>query len=463
MELNTINTARPKIVVLGGGFGGLETAFYLRMRLRDRVDITLVSDRDRFLFKPNSIYIPFGLDPERLMIPLFKPLAKQDIRFVQARAREIDPARKTVLVDPQDGMPVQKLPYDYLVVATGAGMRATEVPGLAEHAQSIWTVQAMLDLRAAFDRILQDGKAGRHQQVLFLVPPNNKCSGPLYELVQMLDTWLRRKKVRREVDITWSTYESGYIQAFGPRLDEVVGAEFDRRGITGHRRFVVDQVAAGSVHYKNGHALPYDLLISFPPYIGSTPFPGLPSDDRGFISTELETRQVTGYPEIYAVGDAADFPVKQAFLAFLQADAAAEQIAAQVTGRACGTVFEPTSMCVMEQFDTATFAQVPLRLTGDSVRPVEVDPQKASGYRVGSSPWWRLGKMLLGVYLPWRFGSGHPFHAGLPWQGMELGLKAMDRLLAQPAAGSLAVPPVQVEHAPPFEGQEAEPAPAKAA
>ena len=47
---------------------GLEAAFYLRMKLEDRADITLVSDRDYFLFKPNTIYIPFGLDPEKLKV-----------------------------------------------------------------------------------------------------------------------------------------------------------------------------------------------------------------------------------------------------------------------------------------------------------------------------------------------------------------------------------------------------------
>jgi sulfide:quinone oxidoreductase len=49
---------------------------------------------------------------------------------------------------------------------------------------------------------------------------------------------------------------------------------------------------------------------------------------------------------------------------------------------------------------------------------------------VGSSASWRLGKKLLGVYLPWRFGAGNPFHAGLPWKGMEAGLKVMARYLA---------------------------------
>jgi sulfide:quinone oxidoreductase len=73
----------------------------------------------------------------------------------------------------------------------------------------------------------------------------------------------------------------------------------------------------------------------------------------------------------------------------------------------------------MEQFDKATFAQVPLRLTGDDRLPVGVRPESQARYRVGSSPAWRLGKKLLGAYLPWRFAAGKPFHAGLPWRGME--------------------------------------------
>ena len=127
------NSGQPRIVVLGGGFGGLEAAFYLRMRLGDRARITLVSDRDRFLFKPNTIYIPFGLDPERLMIPLAEPARRKAIALIVSPVREIDPARQEVRVDGQT------IPYDYLVVATGAGMRPEEIPGLAEHAYTIWT------------------------------------------------------------------------------------------------------------------------------------------------------------------------------------------------------------------------------------------------------------------------------------------------------------------------------------
>ena len=139
---------------------------------------------------------------------------------------------------------------------------------------------------------------------------------------------------------------------------------------------------------------------------------------------------MVGQDRIYAPGDAGDFPVKQAFLAFLQADAVAEDIAARVEAQKPAFVFEPVSMCVMEEFDKATFAQVPLRVTGDPARPVEVLAGANGAYRVGVSPLWRLGKKLLGLYLPFRFRAGRPFHAGVPRKAMELGLKAMSTTLA---------------------------------
>lgn len=419
------NNVRPKILVLGGGFAGLESAFYLRMRLRDQAHITLVSDRDRFLFKPNTIYIPFGLDPEKLTFPLDRPARRKHISLRHTRAQEIDPDNKIVHADGH------KLSYDFLVIATGAGMRPEEVPGLDTHARTVWTPKEMLRLRTAFYELVEAARSNQHKRVLFLIPPNNKCSGPLYEIVMMLDTWLRRRQVRRLVDITWSTFEKGYIQAFGPRLHEFVGKEFARRGITGFTQYVVERVEPDHVVYRDGQELPYDLLVSFPPYVASTPFPGLPSDERGFLKANLSTRQLEGHPEIYAAGDAADFPVKQAFLAFLQADAAAEHLAAQVLGTEPEIGFEPVSMCVMEQFDKATFAQVPLRLTGRADMPVEVPADAGALYKVGSSVPWRLGKKLLGVYLPFRFKAGNPFHAGLPWQAMDLGLKLMSTLLAR--------------------------------
>jgi sulfide:quinone oxidoreductase len=417
--------AKPHVVIAGGGFAGLETAFLLQHRLHGDVSLTLVSDQDHFTFRPNTIYIPFGLDPKELEIPLAHPTERHGIQFVQDRVAGVDPdARKLVL---QNG----SLTYDRLVIATGAAMRPEEVPGLAEHGATIWTPQTMLDLRRTVDRVVERGKAGQATTVLFLIPPNNKCAGPLYEIVFMLETHLRRQDARSAVRLVWASAEHNYIQAFGPKLHEVVTEEFAERGIEGHLEHAATEVTANQVHFANGAVIDYDELVSFPPYIAALNYDGLRSDDRGFLETDPLDRSVVGAEGIYAPGDAGDFPVKQAFLAFLQADATAEAIVADVRDKEWPRVtFDPISMCVMEQFDKATFAQVPLRVTGDPDRPVEVRPDAGDAYKVGSAPIWRLGKKLLGVYLPMRFRAGEPFHAGTAWTMMDIGLKTMSGVLA---------------------------------
>lgn len=417
--------ARERIVILGGGFAGLETTFLLRHRLHDEVELALVSDTPEFLYRPNTIYIPFGLDPEKLRIPLDQPTRRQQIDFFQGTVADVDPEAGRIEFEDRPS-----LSYDQLVIATGADMRPTEVPGLAEHATTIWTPKEMLKLRREIERIIERAEDGKVTRLLFLVPPNNKCSGPLYEMVFMIDTHLRRKKVRDAVEIVWTSAEHSYIQAFGPRIHEVVAEEFGERHIAGYLEHVVTEVTDTQVHFENGETFDYDSLISFPPYIAKVHYSDLPTDDRGFIQTDPASRAVTGFPNIYAPGDAGDFPVKQAFLAFLQADATAEAIVGKRRGTSPRVTFDPISMCVMEQFDKAVFAQVPLRTTGDPDYPVEVRPDADGEYKVGVSPLWRLGKKMLGFYLPMRFRAGEPFHAGTAWTMMEVGLKGMSGVLA---------------------------------
>jgi sulfide:quinone oxidoreductase len=417
-------SAKPRIVVLGGGFGGLESLFYLKHVLGDCADLSLVTDRPHFVFKPNTIYIPFGEPAEKYEIDLVRPLKKQSIDLVEAKVRNVDPSANSVETDKGT------ISFDYLVVATGAKMRPEEVPGLAEHAVTVWTPGDMLVLRDRIAKVIELAKSGTRSRVLFLVPPNNRCSGPLYEMVCMLDTYLRRQECRERVDLAFATKEDAFIEAFGPRLNTVVSEEFEERRIAGYKSHVVKEVDAKWARFQNGSDIPFDLLISFPPYAAACSFPSLPIDDRGFVNVDPSSRRVVGSERIYTVGDAGNFPIKQAFLALLQGDAAADHLAAEVLGRKPEVDFVPMSMCVMEQFDKAVFAQVPLRYTGDAERPVAVDVADTDHYKVGVSPLWRVGKSALGFYLPWRFGSGKPFHAGFAWNVMDLGLKAMARVMA---------------------------------
>jgi NADH dehydrogenase FAD-containing subunit len=418
-------TDTQRIVILGAGFAGLETTFLLRMRMRGAADLTVVSEREAFTFRPNTIYVPFGADPDELVVDLAKPFDRRHVTFIGDRVAGVDPGAHEVALEGG-----QKLAYDKLVLATGAGMRPEEIPGLAEHAATIWTPESMLGVRDRFQQVLDDGRQGRRSRVLFLIPPNNKCAGPLYEIVMMFETWLRRQRARDHIEITWSTFEQTYIQAFGPRLHDVVSGEFEQRGIEGHTDEIVTEIAPREARYADGSSRAFDHLIAFPPYVSAVRYEALPSDDRGFIETDSATRQVAGQPDIYAPGDAGDFPVKQAFLAFLQADTVAEHIAASAGAYEFEQPFDPVSMCIMEMLDKATFAQVPLELTGDPARPVTVRADADGDYKVGTGTIWRLGKKMLGTTVPMRFHAGEPFHAGLAWQMMDVGLKGMSAVLA---------------------------------
>lgn len=421
------NTSRVEGVIAGGGFAALEAAFSLRQRVGDRARIQVVSDTDEFLFRPNMIYVPFGQEPEDLTFEIGRPLQRQGIEWTRGRVADVDPDARALMLE--DG---SALHYDYGLLATGARMMPDAIPGFAEHAHTIWTPDENLALRAALEKTVENAANGISQRILFAVPPGNMCSGPLYEIVLMLDTWLRDKAdvVRENVDLSFATFEPSYLMVFGPRLDAVVDSEFHERGITGYRERVLQRVDDGQVVFEDASTLPYELLIGFPPYAPAVTYSALPRDDNGFVETELASRRVKGQERLFAIGDAGDFPVKQAFLALLEADAAADAIAAELLGEEVEAGFDPVSLCIMEQFDKATFANVPLQLTGQAVPPVEVRDGAGDDYQVGTGPVWRAGKKMLGMAVPMHFRAGRPFHAGLTWKLMEPGLDTMRALFA---------------------------------
>jgi len=414
---------RPHVVVLGGGFAGLETVFNLRHRLGDKVNLSLVSDRGYFLFKPNMIYIPFGEDPEKQKIYLDPPMRKKLIDFVEQEVKEIDVRRGKVMLRDFD------MPYDYLVLATGAAMQPAEIPGLADNAITVWTPGEMLRLREAYQKLCEKAQQKQRQHILFVLPPNNGYAGPLYEMAMMTDTWLREQGVRDSVDITWTTFEEQYLQAFGPRSHEVVAADFVERSITGLTGHAVDHVVPNCVVYRNGERIGYDLLVSFPPHVAARSYSTLPHDERGFLKVTPESRRVEGHQRIYAAGDNSSFPIKQAFLALLQADAVADHIAADILNEEPRVLFEPISMYVMEQLNKATFAQTRFNYAGQPL-PLEGDAEDSENYKIGVSPMWRVGKKIMGTYLPWRFGHGEPFHTGIAWETLDLGLKVASKMMA---------------------------------
>jgi len=415
--------AKRSVVVLGGGCAGLETAFLLRRRLGDSVDLTIVSDRDRFSFRPATIYVPFGARAERFELPLWQPGDRRNIGLIRSRVQGVDTRTRRFQLERS------RLPYDYLVAATGAAPCPEEVPGLAEHASLLWSPEQMQDLRGTVERIVREGRDGVRTEVLFLAPPHAGFTAPLYECALMLETWLRRARARGSVRLTLATAENTYVQALGPKLHGVVADEFDVRGIeglTGHR---VAQVEAGQVRFLNGQAITYDELIALAPMRAAVSYDGLPRDERGFLRVAPDNRAVVGFDGIFAPGDAGDFPLKQAYLAFLQSHAAAEAIAGALSGEGPREGFDPVALYLMDDLERATFARVPLDYSGRTADARGLRRGVEGGYSVSISRLWRLGKRNLGDAVVRRFRAGEPFQAGPSWSAKRAGLERLGALL----------------------------------
>jgi sulfide:quinone oxidoreductase len=113
-----------------------------------------------------------------------------------------------------------------------------------------------------------------------------------------------------------------------------------------------------------------------------------------------------------------------------QAGAAVDHIEASIAGREPGREYRPRTLWLMDQLDTASFAQVPLRDDGEPVGELGVTSD-ALGYRVGTSALWRLAKRFVGAYVPWRYRHGLPCHGSPSGSVVNAALRVMAGTLAR--------------------------------
>jgi sulfide:quinone oxidoreductase len=319
----SIYNGRKRIVILGGGSGGVVAATHLGRKLGDRHDVILIDKRPEHLFMPAFLLVMVGQRQTSEVTRSLKLLERRNVTFIQSEVLGIDPSQQVIRLQNQS------VNYDYLIVSLGLQTRPELVPGFAEASVHPWELDGAVKLReklAAFS-------GGRVVVGIPLGP--YRCPPAPYETQWMLDDYFRNKGIRERVQIIFFTRDP---EPAGERRTPVVwmDAESRRRNIKQYYEFVVRSIdpEAKTVSGLYGYKIPYDLLVMVPPHRPAQVLLdcGLAETENG-IRVDYETLK-TKWDNVYAIGDCADLPASKAGgVAHQEADVVANNLAVEITGK----------------------------------------------------------------------------------------------------------------------------------
>lgn len=351
------------ILVLGGGFAGVESAIQLS---KSGFRVKLVSDRPFVWVSPVSIWIPTGgIDFADATVSLAELAARNGFEVILDPVVRVETEAKTV------HLKSKTLSYDTLVLALGSN----KIPmrGI-EHTLSICGApDESTRIKAALEGLVAAG--GGHIAMGFGGNPKDKSAmrgGPVFELLFNVEHHLRKLGKRDAFQLTFFAPMPKPGQRMGPKALETMDVMFERRGITKIVGRPIQRFEPGRVVFKEGEPLQADLVIFTPGLKGPAVLENsdLPLTDVGFIQID-EACRVVGRDDVYAVGDVAalsgpEWKAKQGHLAEVMARNVAQDIAARENLRKPNGKSYVPELCILCMMDT-----------GDGAAYVYRDDQKS--------------------------------------------------------------------------------------
>lgn len=357
------------IVVLGAGLGGAIMAYELRAAVRAEDKITVITKDPKYHFVPSNPWIAVGWRDRRdITIDLGPTMARKGIGFIPVAAARLHPAENRVeLVDGQS------VSYDYIVIATGPELAFDEIEGFGPegYTQSICHIDHAEQARVAFDRFCENPGP-----IVVGAVQGASCYGPAYEFTFILDTALRKARIRDQVPITFVTSEPyvGHLglDGVGDTKGLLEGAMRSRhiKWMTSSRvkkveagQMTVEEIADdGSV--KAEKVLPFGYAMMLPAFRGIKAVSGIEglSNPRGFTIVDRH-QQNPAFPNVFAVGVCVAIPPmgptpvpcgvpKTGFMIESMVTATAQNIGEIVRGKAPSHVGTWNAVCLADFGDS---------------------------------------------------------------------------------------------------------------
>ncbi|MGW2233526.1 FAD-dependent oxidoreductase [Streptomyces sp. NPDC001759] len=306
--------ARPRILIVGAGFAGYQTARTLSRSMRHEAEVTLLNPTDYFLYLPLLPQVAAGiLEPRRVTVSLSGTLPH--VRLVLGEADAIDLDGRTVHYTGPEG-DGGTLAYDRLVLAAGSVNKLLPIPGVAEHAHGFRGLPEALYLRDHVTRQVElaataDDPETCAARCTFVVVGAGYTGTEVAAQGQLFtDAQVRKHPLRRGMRPRWLLLD--IAKRVLPELDEHLSRTADavlrERGVDVRMGTSVKEATRDGVLLTDGEFVPTRSLVWC---VGVRPDPlaeslGLPME-RGRLLVDPHLR-VPGRPELFAAGDAAAVP-----------------------------------------------------------------------------------------------------------------------------------------------------------
>lgn len=401
------------IVIMGAGIGGMPAAYELREQLDAAHSVTVVSATDYFQFTPSNPWVAVGWrERSAITLQIAPLLERKGIRFIAKAVTQIDAEACRLTLDGGD-----TLDYDYLVITTGPKLGFDEVPGAGPHGghtHSVCTVDHAEQFWADYQAFLDNPGP-----VVVGAMPGASCFGPAYEFAFILDTDLRRRKLRHKVPMTYVSSEP-YIGHLGlggvGDSKSMLESEFRSRDIKWITSARTTSVEADRMHvtqlddlgqvYKE-HEVPFKLAMMLPAFQGVAPVAAVPGlcNPRGFVLID-EFQRSKAWRNIFSAGVCVAIPPVEAtpvptgapktgYMIETMVTAIARNIVDELAGRPATARGTWNAICLADMGDTgAAFVALP-----------QIPPRNVNWFRKGK--WVHLAKIAFEKYFLAKMRSGH--------------------------------------------------------
>lgn len=329
-----------RVLILGGGFGGIATAHRLKQILGNAVEVILVDRRPYFMVGFRKSWALVGESPLEAGQKPIGGLSRLGVDVRRATVEAIHPQEKSAVIDGE------RIQADALVVALGAELNPAAVTGFAEHAYNVYDPN---DIPRA-EKALNEFKGGRLVIGIFGAP--YKCPPAPLEMALLIQDKFRKSGVQATIEVF--TPQPVTLPILSQESCDAVDSRLAEQGIHtfGHHKAL--SVEAGKVVFEK-RSMEFDLLLGIPPHRAPAVVreSGLVGES-GWVEIHPRTCE-TAFDGVYAIGDATHVVLankktlpKAGLFAEMMGETVAERVAVMFTGKEPAAQFTGEGGCFFE-------------------------------------------------------------------------------------------------------------------